>query len=316
MDNKKINFAIIGAGNMAAEYAKILKYRKDAYIIGIYSRTYLKARVFAKKKMIKKIYKNLNLLLEDSNIDIIIVCVSDENVGSVLKKIVKTKKIILTEKPIGLSYLEAKKNLDEAIKNKTKLFIALNRRYYPSTMELQKILSKKLSQNKRVLEVFDCQIKRSFIKLKKHKKVIESLMYANSVHLIDYFSMFCRGELKEIKNITTNKKNSEIIFSIIKFSSGDIGYYHCSWNQNSRWKIKLTIKDFKEWTFQPLESLSEFDQKLNKLNFIKNYKYKFKPGLEGIVNDLINQFYKKKNNLVSPKEHLKTIKIINKIYGK
>ena len=135
---------------MAAEYAKILKYRKDAYIIGIYSRTYLKARVFAKKKMIKKIYKNLNLLLEDSNIDIIIVCVSDENVGSVLKKIVKTKKIILTEKPIGLSYLEAKKNLDEAIKNKTKLFIALNRRYYPSTMELQKILSKKLSQNKRL----------------------------------------------------------------------------------------------------------------------------------------------------------------------
>ena len=314
MKKEKINFAIIGAGKMCVEYSKAINSQKHN-LHAIYSRTFKKAKLISTRFKFKKIYKSLNFLKNDKKIDIIIICVSEENVGKIIKKLANSKKIILIEKPIGLSFYQSTKIIQFTKKYLKRSFIALNRRYYPSTLDLVKILKKMKSNKKRILEVFDCQDKKRFKRLKKHPKVINSMMYANSVHLIDYFDLFCRGNLIRASSLTNNFRNPNIIFSKLEYSSGDIGFYHCSWNQNSRWKVKLTLNNYKEWTLQPLESLSEHDLKKNKQNFYKSYNYKFKPGLIGLIQDIIRENDNKKNNLIKPQMHLKTISTIKKIYG-
>jgi len=317
MKKKNINTVIIGAGKMATEYVKVLKSLKFFKVTGILSRSQTRVTKFAKLHGIKKIYKNISEINIDENINFIIITPSAENVGKVIFKMLNSNPIILAEKPLGLSYVECKKTILHARKHKLNLYIGLNRRFYPSTIELLKTLNNNIHQKKkRIVEVFDSQNRIRSKKIQDSIKVTKSLMYANSVHLIDYFNIFCRGKIKSIKNFKNNYYDPDIIFSILKFSSGDEGYYHCVWNQDSRWKVKVSMRNFKEWTMQPLESLKEFDNKLHKENFNKKYKYSFKPGLYESISNVENKFFNKKNNLHTAKDHIKTLDLIRRIYDK
>ena len=189
-----------------------------------------------------------------------------------------------------------------------------NRRFYDSTLELKKKLKK--SQGKRIIEVFDCQNQNIYKKLRKDRRVVNSIMYANSIHLIDYFDMFCRGKIIKITTLKSSGENPDVITSKLKFSSGDVGFYYATWNRFSRWKIKITVKNKTEWVMQPLETLRGYKFKNNELFFSKIYKSKYKDGLVNMLNEVKKAMFERKNNLVHFKHHLNTIQIINEIYGK
>ena len=94
---------------MCVEYSKAINSQKHN-LHAIYSRTFKKAKLISTRFKFKKIYKSLNILKNDKKIDIIIICVSEENVGKIIKKLANSKKIILIEKPIGLSFYQKHKN--------------------------------------------------------------------------------------------------------------------------------------------------------------------------------------------------------------
>ena len=219
----------------------------------------------------------------------------------------------MLEKPIGLNIKEATKLINLVKKYKSRAFVALNRRFYDSTLDLKNRIKK--NKGNRIIEVFDSQNKDKFKKLKKNKKVINSLLYANSVHLIDYMDIFCRGKLKQIITIKSHKNNPSIVTSKLKFSSGDIAFYHATWNRQSRWKVKVLINKA-EYVLQPLETLKCFNTENNKLIFSKTYKSKLKDGLVNMINHLKKEFERKKNDLIKIDKHASTINIINKIYEK
>ena len=139
---KDINVVIIGAGYMAEEYIRVIKSFKNLKTYGIYSRTNSKAKNLSKKYKIKKIFNSIKELRKDKKIDILIISVSAENNNKICKSFLDTKFLILLEKPIGLNIKEATKLINLVKKYKSRAFVALNRRFYDSTLDLKNRIKK------------------------------------------------------------------------------------------------------------------------------------------------------------------------------
>ena len=141
-------------------------------------------------------------------------------------------------------------------------------------------------------------------------------MYANSVHIIDYAKIICRGSVKKITNSKISySKNKYIALSEITFSSGDKFLYKGYWNIPQRWSVKIFLNK-NIFLLKPLERLVK--KKLKKSNIYKLDKVDklYKPGLKILINQLIKRIRNKKNLLISFKKHMQTIDLIKRIYEK
>ena len=111
------------------------------------------------------------------------------------------------EKPVGHNFGEAifidKLCTDYGVD----AYVGLNRRFYSSTMALQKIL--RGINGKRVVTVLDQEDAELATLSGRPKKVVDNWMYANSIHLIDYFQQFCRGEHIQTRFIQMGSQRSK-----------------------------------------------------------------------------------------------------------
>lgn len=316
---KKIKVSFIGAGNMSKEHIKVFNANKNFLVKGVFSRT--KAKLIELKKLYPKleVYKSIREMYFKTKSDLVVVSISEEQFIKIIKEIVKFSWVCLAEKPLGLNFLETNFIYQVVKKKNAKVFVSLNRRFYKSTIEAKKILNK--SNKKRSLTIVDSQIRKQFktnalkLGIKKSKKAIKYLMYANSVHLVDYISQFCRGDLINVKrNINWKIKRPRDFIAKLDFSSGDKVKYVAYWKTPKKWEINIKFGKF-NFKIKPLERLIASKS----LNLTKKINYqndiKFKPGLYQQSKELFNFFSRKKNNLISLEEYLKTINFIKKIYS-
>ena len=82
---KKIRVSIIGAGNMANEYLKVLSSNKNIELSGIFSRTFAKAELLKKKYKIKKNLVSLKKLYKETKSQIVIATVPGDKILSLCK---------------------------------------------------------------------------------------------------------------------------------------------------------------------------------------------------------------------------------------
>jgi len=300
---------------MASQYITVIKSYKELVISGVFSRNSLNLNNIKKKFDLAVFnFKYFQKYYEEKKPDAVIICVSEQNTFKVLKKILRFKTIILCEKPVGINYLESIKILKLRNKLNANVYVALNRRYYQSTLKLKKIL--KNYKKKRLVEAIDQQDQQMMLSIGKDKKVVNNLMYANSVHIIDYAKIICRGSVKKIVNSKIlYSKNKFLILSKILFSSGDKFLYKAYWNIPQRWSVKIFLgKNI--FFLKPLERLIK--KKFRKITVYKLNKVDklYKPGLKMMIYELIKKIQNKKNSLVSLKKHIKTIDLIKNIYEK
>ena len=144
-------------------------------------------------------------------------------------------------------------------------------------------------------------------------------MYANSIHLIDYASIFARGKLTKVKKIKKYKKNKfhEVIVKLF-FSSKDEVLYYCNWNSPGSWSVNITQEN-QRCEMKPLEQLTfeKFDKnrKLTRSKINMNIKdIQYKSGLYCLVEEYIKLIKGKKNNITSFDEYFKTMRLIKNIY--
>ena len=83
----KTRLAIIGAGNIAIEHLKVLESIKDIELIGISSRTIVKAEELANKFNINNVYDNIFKLIDEVSIDGIMILVSADQIFHVTKNL-------------------------------------------------------------------------------------------------------------------------------------------------------------------------------------------------------------------------------------
>ena len=315
MKKKIIKIIIVGAGRISAEYLKILKKNSKIKVVGIVSRTQKSSMIKAKKFKISEYGTSLNKMMNELKPDIAIVCVSPSETLKVCNKIFKFKCVSLIEKPLGLSLKETVYLTNLSKKYNHRLYVALNRRFYSSTQKLQKILLN--NKDKRIVTVFDQESKSNALKSGHNNKVVKNWMFANSIHLIDYFNIFCRGNFKKISTESFKlDSNQKFLTSKIHYNSGDIGIYHAYWDRPAPWKVTVSCKK-SFFTLSPIEKLMEKNYK-GKLISYKEEKFdkKFKPGFFAMINSLINAYNNQSSKLPGVKENLKTMKLIHNIYKK
>tara|TARA_X000000950_G_C13916078_1_gene661084 strand:+ start:3304 stop:4263 length:960 start_codon:yes stop_codon:yes gene_type:complete len=316
--NIKKRVAFIGAGYMSNEHIKVFKSLKKKFLIkGIYNRTKSKALTLSKKYKIPYVAKTIEDLYKTTSADLVVVSINETKVYENLHIILNFPWKIMIEKPVGYNLKNALK-ISSLVKRKKRLKdikVALNRRNYPST--LQAIEEIEAIKSKRIVNIFDQQNIYDPALRKKSSMIRNNLMYCNSIHLIDYFDIFCRGKLIRVKNFLKTKKNKAgLVLSHLKYSSGDIGIYNCVWNKPSPWSVSVTTNK-KYLELKPLEFLSvrkNFSKKIKKLNIQKQEPKNLKIGLTNQALELYKFLLNKKNNLVSLNNSLNTMKIIKKIY--
>ena len=213
----------------------------------------------------------------------------------------------MCEKPLGINYIESKKI--SKIRNNKNIFLALNRRYYSSTILLKRFLKK--NDSKRIIEINDQEINKN-LKLNKIK-ISKYWMYCNSIHLIDFIYYLSRGKI--VKIIKNGKIKDDYVTSKIIFSSGDTILYKALWNRPGPWCISVSTKK-NYYLLKPIENLTKIE--LNRR--ITSYKIdkldiKFKPGLYQLMIEFIKEIQNKKNSLVNVNYSTKIMKLINKIYN-
>jgi predicted dehydrogenase len=310
MLNKKLQIGIIGAGYMSNQYLKVIKASKNIECSAIFSRTKNKPTILKRKYKIKKVFDNINDFILKNKFDGLIVAVNEQSAFKVLRKVYKLKCPILFEKPLGVNYNQANL-IKRLIKNKKNIYIALNRRFYSSTLQAKEIITKK--KNKRLIKIDD-QETQKFSKL-----VNNNLMYSNSIHLIDYITIFARGKLVKVQKIKSYKKNKfhEVIVKLF-FSSQDEVLYYCNWNSPGSWSVSITQKD-QRCEMKPLEQLTY--EKFGKNKKIFRYKIKsnikdikFKSGLYYMLEEFKKLIKQKKHEIPNFLDYFNTIKLIKIIY--
>ena len=139
---KKINWGIIGLGNIAQIFAEGFFHTNNSRLLAISSRNIKKLEKFEKKFNINReyVFKDYEDVLNCKDVDIVYIALPNNcHYEWVLKAIEKNKKI-LVEKPAFLNFTEAQK-IEQEIKEK-KLFFAEGYmyRFYPQVKTIIEII--------------------------------------------------------------------------------------------------------------------------------------------------------------------------------
>lgn len=305
--------AIVGAGNMAEEHIKAFSSIDGVTISGIHSRNTLRAANLAKKYQIDLVSDSVASLYNQTKATGLVVAVSELSSFGVLKEAMQYDWAILAEKPITLFENELKQLRDEIANHEKQFFIALNRRFYQSTQAAKKLLTN--DSEKRFVQIIDQENPLSAKKNGRPKAVTDRWMYANSIHLIDYFTMFCRGNLLETSiseiHLGSEKK---IHLAHLFFSSGDIGSYTALWNLPGPWSVSIsTAEKFIE--MKPLESITVkcMERFYSEYESVREHR-ELKAGLQDQSRDFCLAIAGNQHCLVDIDEYMKTHNLIASIY--
>src|SRR3979411_2370436 len=141
------------------------------------------------------------------------------------------------EKPVGLD-LKDGEDIAAAAKSR-QVYVGLNRRYLSSTQAVLADLAGDPAP--RFIHVQDQQSLETARRIGHADIVVRNWMYANSIHLIDYFCAFGRGDGTEVTRVAPwRPENPGIVLAKIAFAGGDIGLYEGIWNGPGPWACTVT----------------------------------------------------------------------------
>jgi predicted dehydrogenase len=311
----KIKIAFIGAGYMTTEHMKAFAAIEEVEIAGIFSRTRNKAEKLAASYPGTIVYDSVEELYKQTKADIVVVSVPIQVVAAVAEQCFQYSWMCLFEKPLGLNLSEAEQISIAAKQANAKAFVLLNRRQYASTKAVLEDL--KNHTGKRLVQVND----QEDVKVEQAKGTTKSLtdhwMYANAIHLIDYFCFLGREAITKVENIVPwDPANPGYVIAKIEYASGDIGLYNATWNAPAPWSVAVNTPS-RRWEMKPLEQAASQDYGSRKANPLPPHEWdiQFKPGLREQAQQAIQAFKGLPHTLASIDDSLATMQLVHKIYG-
>jgi predicted dehydrogenase len=308
------SIAIIGAGFMSKEHLKAFSKINNVKLSGIYSRTRSKAEFLASEFHIENVYNSIEDLYQNTHADLVVISVPELNTKDVCEIAFKFPWVCLIEKPVGYNLINAFEIQTLVERYNTKAFVALNRRHYSSTRLILEDL--KINNEIRTVHVFDQENPKVALDGGTPKLVVDNWMYANSIHIIDYFTFLCRGSLISVEHINKWIPGKPcFVLSKLIFSTGDIGIYEAIWEGPGPWAVTVSTPS-KRWELRPLEELrtQEYKSRKSILQDLHVWDTDFKPGLRLQAEEVIKVLKGEAHQLPTLKDALITMDIINKIY--
>jgi predicted dehydrogenase len=307
--------AFIGAGYMTSEHIKAFKDIPQVELCGITSRTRARAEALAEATGVSQVCDSIEALYAATKADLVVIAVPELSVKDVCIEAFKYPWTCLIEKPAGYNVADAEHILATAKEQKRDAFLALNRRHHSSTRAIVKDLEN--FDGQRLVHVYDQENPRVALESGQPQEVVDHWMYANSIHVIDYFKLFCRGELLSVENLSEWKPGEPcFVLSKLSYSSGDIGMYEAVWEGPGPWAATV-ITHSRRWEMRPLEQASFQNYQSRQIETVPVHSWdtQFKPGLRLQAEEAIRALSGKSHRLPSLEEGLQTMNIVRKIYG-
>lgn len=138
----KYNWGIIGAGNIAGQFAEDLNLLSRARLKAVSSRSSDRASAFAKKYNIPVAYDSWEAMAADPEIDIVYVATHHPFHFQNTRECLEAGKAVICEKPITMNRRELETLLRIARENHTFLMEAIWTRFLPSTLKVLQIMER------------------------------------------------------------------------------------------------------------------------------------------------------------------------------
>lgn len=249
---KKWKVAIVGAGYMAQEHAKAFASLPEVEIVGVCSRTRARAEALAATYG-AAVYDSVEVMYSATSADAVVVAVNELSMKDVCLACFQYPWLCFLEKPVGIDLKEAESILAAQRKHDVRAYVALNRRSYASTRAALRELGG--DHGPRLISVLDQQDLKSVKDSGQPEEVVRNYMYANSIHLIDYFHIFGRGKVVAVEPFSAwNPAQPGIVTASVRFDSGDIGVYQAMWDGPGPWAVSVTDRATRA-ELRPLERL-------------------------------------------------------------
>jgi predicted dehydrogenase len=319
---KPLRLAIVGAGAMAREHIKAFLDLPGICVAGLWNRTRRKAEKLASEFGVSVVADSIADLYARTRADLAIVAVYETAINAVMKQALAHPWAILMEKPVGLDLpdgedIAAAAKSSAAKSNAAKssnVYVGLNRRFLSSTQAALADLAD--DPHPRFIHVQDQQSLEAARRIGHADIVVRNWMYANSIHLIDYFCAFGRGDVIEVTRVAPwQPENPGVVLAKIAFAGGDIGLYEGIWNGPGPWACTVTTPR-RRWEMRPLERATYQNAGERTLNTVEAHPWDhdFKPGLR-LQAQRVAAAVCGEEHAVTLDEGLRTMRLIDAIYG-
>ncbi len=248
---------LVGLGNMSQEYAAVLSHLKvDFTPIG---RGAGSANLFTDSIGIPAVLGGLERFIdsfEGSIASHAIVCLPIDSLHMETVRLIKFGvKNILVEKPAGLTRSQINDIVEHASRYGCNVFVAYNRRFFSSVIELQTRIEK---EGGLLSFSFDFTEWSDSIKATSHNQEIkENWVLANSTHVID-LAFFLGGQPTEYSTHTSRgldwHSRSSIFCGSGTTDKGAIFNYHSNWASPGRWGLEFCTSQSR-YILKPMEKL-------------------------------------------------------------
>lgn len=314
-NNNSCKVAFIGAGYMTAEHIKAFRDVPGVALAGIHSRTQVRAETLAFECGMSTVCGSIAELYKTTQAELVVISVPELSVREVCLDAFKYPWTCLIEKPAGYDLVDAEHVMNEAGKLGRQAFVALNRRHYSSTRSVLEDINQQ--KGLRLIHVYDQQDQILARKAGQPELVVKNWMYANSIHVIDYFNLLGRGQIVSVTPVIEwTPDNPMFVVAMIIFDSGDIGIYEAVWNGPGPWAVTVTTQE-KRWEIRPLEQALVQPKGSRKLESVATHEWdtRFKPGLRIQAGEAVKAALGQPHNLPSLADAIKSMKLIQAIYG-
>jgi len=250
----ELKIAFVGAGYMAEEHMRAFASLPGVLIAGVHSRTRPRAEKLAASYN-SAVYDSVSDLYHKTQADLVVVTVVELSMADVASACFAYPWTVLLEKPAGYDLSDATRIRDAAERAGRRVHVAFNRRSYSSTRQAVALLEKDSSQ--RFIKVIDQQDQQTAMTVNKQPELVaRNFMFANSIHLIDYFRVLGRGDIADVEPIVRWKVDQPgLVLAKVNFTSGDVGLYEGIWNGPGPWIVTVNTAA-QRLEMRPLEQIS------------------------------------------------------------
>lgn len=310
-----IKVAFVGAGYMTTEHIKAFSSLPDVTIAGIFSRSADRAMALAAPHG-AIVASSVDELYAQTKADLVVVSVPELAMADTAGQCFSHPWQVLLEKPAGYNLPDAQRIRDAARSAGATVHVAFNRRAYSSTRAALAQLSE--ADGKRFIKVLDQQDQvAARIHHGQPELVAQNYMFANSIHVIDYFRVFGRGSIVAVTPVVAwNAEAPGLVIAKVEFSSGDVGVYEGIWDGPGPWAVSISTPA-KRIEMRPLEqgSVQLRDTRAQVPLDLSEDDRTYKPGLRYQAEQALAAVRGEPANLADIDDSLQSMKLVADIFG-
>lgn len=225
-----LNFAIVGAGSIAPNYAEAIRLHQQANLFAVCDNNPAVEEGFVKANGIKKFYRNYQELLKDAKVDVVCICTPSGMHANMAVEAMAAGKHVIIEKPIALTIEDADRVIEAAHKYGVKASVAFQKRFNPAVVQTKLALDKgnfgKMMHANTTVRWYRDQSYYNQDQWRGTASMDGGALMNQCIHNIDLLR-WMMGPVKRIIGFTATRRHQiemeDIGVSILEFESGALG---------------------------------------------------------------------------------------------